>query len=118
VMRTLVASLSLLLATASFAGDSGEEVWKARCKGCHGADGKAKTKIGEKEKMADFSLADWQKRHSDAQISQVILEGSDENPKMKPFKEKLTEEEVAAVVKFIRTLSPDSGKNASSSGLE
>jgi len=34
------------LATAALADDAGD-IWKAKCKGCHGDDGKAKTKVGE-----------------------------------------------------------------------
>ena len=89
------------LATAAFADDPGD-VWKAKCKGCHGEDGKAKTKVGEKEKIPDFTTEKWQKEMGDADIKKVISDGSDANSKMKPFKEKLSEQEIDALVKYIR----------------
>ncbi len=95
--------LSLALATPALA-DEAADVWKAKCKSCHGEDGKAKTKMGEKEKIPDISLADWQKRHSDEKIRKVIAEGSADNAKMKAFKDKLTPEQIDALVKHVRGL--------------
>ncbi|HYV46830.1 MAG TPA: c-type cytochrome [Myxococcaceae bacterium] len=91
------------LATAAFADDAGD-LWKAKCKGCHGDDGKAKTKVGEKEKIPDFTTEKWQKEMADGDIKKVITDGSDANSKMKPFKEKLSEQEIDSLVKYIRTL--------------
>ena len=91
------------LSTAAFADDA-VDVWKAKCKGCHGEDGKAKTKVGEKEKIPDFTTEKWQQEFADGDIKKVIADGSDSNSKMKPFKEKLTEQEIDALVKYIRTL--------------
>jgi cytochrome c553 len=84
--------------------EDGAELWRAKCKGCHGEDGKGKTKIGEKEKIDDLTSPDWQKNHSDDRIKQVIRDGSEKNPKMKPFKDKLTDQEIDSLVKYIRTL--------------
>ena len=96
--------LSLTLATAAQAADSAAEVWTAKCKSCHGGDGKAKTKIGEKEKITDISDAGWQARHSDEKIRKVIAEGSPENSKMKAYKDKLTPEQIDALVVYVRGL--------------
>jgi cytochrome c553 len=93
--------LALSLSANAFA-EGAADAWKAKCKSCHGEDGKAKTKMGEKEKIADMSLPEWQKAHSDDDIKKVIVEGSKENPKMKAFKDKLTPEEIDAMVKHIR----------------
>ena len=90
------------LSTAALADDPAD-LWKAKCKGCHGDDGKAHTKIGEKEKIPDFTTDKWQKEMAaDADIKKVITDGSDSNSKMKPFKEKLSEQEIDALVKYIR----------------
>lgn len=89
------------LSTAALADDAAD-LWKAKCKGCHGEDGKAKTKVGEKEKIPDFTTAKWQQDMADADIKRVIADGSDANSKMKPFKEKLTGQEIDALVKYIR----------------
>lgn len=95
--------LSLALATAAQADDAPSEVWTAKCKSCHGPDGKAQTKVGEKEKIADMSNADWQKKHSDADIKKTISEGSPNNSKMKAYKDKLTPEQIDALVGYVRT---------------
>ena len=96
-----VALFASSLSTAALADDAAE-VWKAKCKGCHGDDGKAKTKVGEKEKISDFTSVKWQEQFADADIRRVIADGSDSNSKMKPFKEKLTAQEIDALVKYIR----------------
>src|SRR5262249_7837304 len=84
--------------------DGAADIWKAKCKGCHGEDGAAKTKVGEKEKIADMSKAEWQAKHTDEQIKAVITDGSKNNSKMKPFKEKLSDEEIQSMVSYIRGL--------------
>jgi cytochrome c553 len=95
--------LALSLAANAYAEEAAD-VWKAKCKSCHGEDGKAKTKMGEKEKIPDLTLADWQKNHSDEKIRAAITDGSKDNAKMKPFKDKLTPEQIDALVKHIRAL--------------
>ena len=103
-------SLKRFAAVALFAGslsiaafaDEPADVWKAKCKGCHGEDGKAKTKVGEKEKIPDFTTEKWQAEMADGDIKKVIADGSDANSKMKPFKEKLSAQEIDALVKYIR----------------
>ena len=94
--------LTLSLAATSASAEDGLELWKTKCKACHGDDGKAQTKMGQKESIADLTQAAWQKSKKDADIRAIILEGSQKNAKMRPFKEKLTPEQVDALVKYIR----------------
>jgi mono/diheme cytochrome c family protein len=101
-MKKFALVLTLSLSAAAYAEETPADTWKAKCKGCHGDDGKAKTKMGEKEKIPDITTADWQKRHSDEQIRDSIANGSKENSKMKPFKDKLTAEQIDGLVKYIR----------------
>lgn len=103
--KTLIAAVlfTCSVSTAALADDAAS-LWKAKCKGCHGEDGKAKTRTGEKEKIPDLTTAKWQGAFVDADIKLVISEGSKTNEKMKPFKEKLTGQEIDSLVKFIRTL--------------
>jgi mono/diheme cytochrome c family protein len=102
MMKKFALVLTLSLSAAAYAEETSADIWKAKCKGCHGDDGKAKTKMGEKEKIPDITNADWQKRHSDETIKDYITNGSKENPKMKPFKDKLTAEQIDGLVKYIR----------------
>jgi cytochrome c553 len=105
-----IALLTLLLGATAWA-DSPEEIWKekGKCTNCHGDDGRGKTKIGKKEKIPDLTSTRWQSRHSDEQIKDTITNGSEDNPKMKPFKDKLTPEEIDSMVKFVRGLKAPAG---------
>lgn len=105
--KQLAVVLALSLSGAAFAEDSVADIWKAKCKSCHGEDGKAKTKMGEKEKIPDFSNAAWQKKHSDAELKDVIANGSKENAKMKAFKDKLTPEQIDGLVKYVRGMNSE-----------
>lgn len=105
--KQLALVLALSLSGAAFAEDSVADTWKAKCKSCHGEDGKGKTKMGEKEKIPDLSDAAWQKRHTDDQLKDVITNGSKENAKMKAFKDKLTPEQIDALVKHVRSLNSE-----------
>ncbi|QSQ10942.1 c-type cytochrome [Myxococcus landrumensis] len=104
MMKQLVVVLSLCLAPSAFAADDVVDVWKAKCKSCHGDDGKAQTKMGQKESLADMSQAAWQASVTDADIRLVIADGSPRNSKMKAFKEKLTPAQIDSLVGYIRTL--------------
>lgn len=95
-------AFSLALLGGRAFGDSAEEIWKAKCKACHGEDGRAKTKTGLKEKIPDFTTPKWQAHIDDDEIRKTITEGSSENEKMKPFKDKLTPDEINSLVKYIR----------------
>ena len=101
-MTRFVVMLGFLLGTGNVFADDTADIYKQRCKGCHGEDGKAQTKIGRAEKIDDFTSVEWQSKLSDEQIRNVIENGSDENSKMKPFKDKLTPEEISGLVKHIR----------------
>jgi cytochrome c6 len=100
-MKTRFALVLALCLSASAQADDVADVWKAKCKSCHGDDGKAKTKVGEREKIDDMSLPEWQKRHSDEKIRQAISEGVS-GSKMKGYKDKLSTEEIDALVKYVR----------------
>jgi cytochrome c553 len=97
----IVALLMFGLSGEALAADAAAN-WKAKCKSCHGDDGKAKTKVGEKEEIPDFTSPAWQKAKTDEAIKKVITDGSQRNKKMKPFKDKLSAEEIAAMVKHVR----------------
>lgn len=99
-VRTLFLVVSLLGLAAR--ADTPVEIWKAKCKTCHGEDGSADTKIGRKEKIRDMRHPAWQADFSDEQIREVITDGSRDNFKMKPFKDKLSTEEIDSLVKHVR----------------
>jgi len=86
----------LLSALAKADTAAGEAAFKAKCAGCHGADGKGK----EAMKTTDMAAADVQKL-SDADLSKIISEGKP--PRMPAYKT-LTPEQVKDLVSYIRSL--------------
>ena len=94
--------LSLSLATSAYA-DEAAELWTVKCKSCHGADGRAQTPMGKKDAIVDMSQPAWQTAQTDADIREVIADGSSRNRKMKPYKDRLTPQQIDALVTYIRT---------------
>jgi len=103
-MKRIALLVLLSCSAGAFADDLGFQVWMSRCKGCHGLDGKAQTRIGAAEKIPDFTSAKWQASFADPDIKEVVTNGSPSNAKMKPFGDRLSAEEIDAVVKYIRSL--------------
>src|SRR3974377_559056 len=73
-----------------------EATFKAKCAGCHGADGKGKDAM----KTRDLSSADVQKQ-SDAELTGIITNGKP--PKMPAYKT-MTPDQVKDMVAYIRSL--------------
>ena len=87
-------------ADAASTASAGEATFKAKCTMCHGADGSAKTLMGEKLKIRDMHSDEVQKQ-SDTELTGTITNG---RGKMAPYKGKLTAEQIAQVVSYIREL--------------
>jgi cytochrome c553 len=102
-MAWLVAACALGSSAVARA-DEVRELWLAKCKSCHGEDGKGDTKMGRKHKAPDFTNVGWHQRHTDEQLRKVIAEGSPENSKMKAYKDKLSAAEIDALVQYVRRL--------------
>ena len=91
----LFAGTCLLSTTAMADTAAGEATFKAKCAGCHGADGKGK----EAMKTRDMSSADVQKQ-SDADLTTIITGGKGKMPAYKT----LTPDQVKDLVGYIRSL--------------
>ena len=61
--------------------------------------------VAAKQGAKNFNDAAWQKAKTDAELTKTITEGSADK-KMPSYKDKLKPEEIAAVVKHLRTLAP------------
>jgi cytochrome c6 len=70
-----------------------------KCAMCHGKNG-AGLPNWKAKGQPDFTNIDWQKSHTDAQITEVITNGKGKY--MYPYKDKLSAEEIAALVGRIR----------------
>jgi mono/diheme cytochrome c family protein len=66
---------------------------------CHGADGHG-SEMGKSLKVKDLTSQEVQSQ-TDAQLSHVISEGKNNMP---PFKGSLSKDEIANVVRYVRTL--------------
>ena len=93
----IVASLACAAGIAS-AADAAEN-WTKLCASCHAKDGSGSTVMGKKNNVGDYRDAAVQAKFTDAQAIAAITDGKD---KMKPFKDKLTPDEVKALVAYIR----------------
>jgi len=106
--KIIILTAAMVLASvwaASAAG--GADLWTSSCVSCHGADGKGQTKMGQHYGVKDLSDAKVQAGLTDDQITKAIKEGvtdADGKQKMKPFADKLSDDDVKALVAYVRTL--------------
>ncbi len=106
--KTFAIAAALLFFTAqlSLPGQVGNVtlLWSKNCQKCHGKDGRGNTKAGKMAKAKDFTDADYQEAMEEETMHKNIKEGMkiDGKTKMKPFAEKLTDEEITALIVFVR----------------
>lgn len=105
-LRTLVLLVTPMVAVPAVMFAAASEVWTEHCARCHGADGTGNTKVGKKLKVKDYSSASVQAQMTDEEIHKAIVNGVfDDNKKerMPGYKEKLSEKEITALVKEVRS---------------
>jgi len=78
----------------------GSALYASKCVICHGKNGAGTAALRAKG-QPDLSTAEWQKTHSDEQIAARIRDGKG---KMPGFKNKLSDEDINALVRQVRTL--------------
>jgi mono/diheme cytochrome c family protein len=81
----------------------GKGLYDKKCKNCHNANGDGKTKIGAENDIEDWTVAGWKTKWTQQKIEDIVLNGK-AGSKMKPFKDKLTADEIVAVSKYARSL--------------
>jgi cytochrome c5 len=105
--KLMILSMALLVAgAATVRAADAKETWEKSCKLCHGADGKGKTKMGEKYGIKDYTDAKVQEGMKDEAMIKAIKEGikDGDKTKMKAYGEILSDDEIKALVKYIRDL--------------
>ena len=96
----LVIAVTMAASPAAGQGNTaGEDVYKAKCATCHGQDGSGNTPVGKSLQVADLRSAAVQSK-SDAELTQSVSEGKGNMP---GFKGNITDDEIHAVVTFVRT---------------
>src|SRR5687767_10184245 len=99
-MKRLLFVAAATLSFAAFADVQAD--WNKHCKSCHGATGKADTKVGKKEKIDDMTNPEWKAKWTAEKMKPVIEDGIADT-KMKAFKDKLKSEEIDALIKHIQS---------------
>jgi mono/diheme cytochrome c family protein len=94
----LTSGVGMALAT-SMAAQSAQDLYKSKCQGCHGADGKASA-VGKKLGARDFSDPDVVKM-SEADLATITTDGKN---KMPAYKGKLTDDQIKDLVKYIKEM--------------
>ena len=103
--KLIIVSVALLIAGAvTVRAADAKENWEKNCTKCHGPDGKGKTKMGEKLALKDYTDAKVQDNLKDDAMAKAIKDGvkDGEKSKMKAFGDVLSDDEIKALVKYVR----------------
>ena len=103
--KLIVIGVALLIVGAvSVRAADAKENWEKSCTKCHGPDGKGKTKMGEKVGVKDYTDAKVQADLKDDAMTKAIKDGvkDGDKTKMKGFGDALSDDEIKALVKYVR----------------
>ena len=95
---------ALILAPASVIGADVKANYDKHCAKCHGPDGRGQTKMGKQSGAKDYTDPKVQAELDDNKALKSIKEGQKVKGKeaMKPFADKLTDDEIKALIAHIR----------------
>lgn len=96
-----LASLALTGEASHASTRSAAELYKKNCTSCHGKDGRAKTLKAKFNHARDLTDQAWQEDASDDRLFNSIMNGK---RKMPSFSKKLSEQEIDALVNYVRSL--------------
>jgi len=100
VVGIVAAGLWFVAASPAQAQSNGEKVYKAKCAGCHAADGSGNSPAGKAMKARDYCSEDV-KKETDAEMTDIVLKGKN---KMPAFQGKISDADVKDVVEFVQSL--------------
>ena len=115
-LTTTVLSVSMLAAAVAFgatharaegAAAGGMDVpalWKKNCASCHGDDGKGETKAGKSKKVQDLTNPEVRAKFDRDRMIKATkggLKSEDGKEQMKPYGEKLSDAEIAALTDYV-----------------
>jgi len=79
----------------------GREVYTANCRRCHGEDGAGHTRLAETVEPPDMTDPAWQRGRSTSRMIASVTNGRGQMP---AFRKRLSRQEIAAAVAYVRTL--------------
>lgn len=101
---TLIFGVAFAAMVACSYGAPAKQNWDKDCAMCHGKDGKGQTPMGKRLGIVDYTSAKVQAKFTDDQAFKDIKEGVEKEgkKKMPAFGSKLSDDEIHALVKYIR----------------
>lgn len=99
-IKTLVVIVCLALASTAFAAADGAAVYKAKCQMCHGPNGDASSPMAKNMGLKPLNSPDVQNM-SAADMTALVTNGKG---KMPASKGKLSDDEISAVVTYVKSL--------------
>jgi mono/diheme cytochrome c family protein len=102
---SLLISAIISMASVAYGADAAAN-WAKNCAACHAKDGSGDTTMGKKNGVKDYRDAKVQAEFSDSKAADIIKNGVTEGgkTKMKGFKDKLSDDEIKALVGYVRSL--------------
>ena len=101
--RMLLVGAAVMAVVVTVSAADVKENWDKNCSKCHGADGKGDTKMGKKLEIKDFTDAKYQAEMKDEAMMKALKEGVKDGEKVRmKAAEGLSEDEMKALVKFVR----------------
>lgn len=103
--RRLLLLTAFLAALTSTRAAGPADNWEKHCAGCHGADGKAQTRIGRKAGAKDLTDKANQAKITDDEIFKLVKGGrvtAKGEEKMEAFGDRLSDPEITAIIQFVR----------------
>jgi len=103
----LAAGLALAAAIRSPAETKAEDNYEKHCSGCHGTDGKAKTRLGRKSGAKDLTDTERMAKLTDAEAFNGIKNGRKNksgDEVMDAFKDEMSDKEITELVAYVRKL--------------
>lgn len=82
------------------AGDAAT-IYNRQCVSCHGRDGRGRTRKGRQTHARDMTAASWQDDVTDERLFNSISNGRN---KMPAFRKKISENDIDALVSYVRRL--------------
>ena len=98
--RLTAAAIALIALPVLAVEPDASAIFKSKCAMCHASDGGGNTPTGKSMKVRDLRSAEVQKK-TDEELEKSIENGKG---KMPPYKSKLSDAEIDALMKYIRVL--------------